>query len=178
VKGVTQEVIAEVRHRANIVDIISETVVLKKAGKEYRGLCPFHNEKSGSFYVNPDKGIFKCFGCNEGGDVFAFLQKAKGTDFIDTVRNLAERYGVRLVESVEEKQHYDRRAQFFALNEAACTYFTQLLQDPADGATARKYLEGRGITDCQSFQAWVRAQFLGWAAALFAQHHEGVGSHP
>jgi len=147
VKGVTPEVIAEVRHRANIVDIISETVVLKKAGKEYRGLCPFHNEKSGSFYVNPDKGIFKCFGCGEGGDVFAFLQKAKGNDFIDTVRDLANRYGIRLVETVEEKQHYDRRAQFFSLNEAACNYFVQLLQDPVDGATARKYLEGRGISD-------------------------------
>lgn len=146
-KGVTPEVIAEVRHRANIVDIISETVVLKKAGKEYRGLCPFHNEKSGSFYVNPDKGIFKCFGCGEGGDVFAFLQKAKGNDFIDTVRDLANRYGIRLVETVEEKQHYDRRAQFFSLNEAACNYFSQLLQDPVDGATARKYLEGRGISD-------------------------------
>lgn len=146
-KGVTPEVIAEVRHRANIVDIISETVVLKKAGKEYRGLCPFHNEKSGSFYVNPDKGIFKCFGCGEGGDVFAFLQKAKGNDFIDTVRDLANRYGIRLVETVEEKQHYDRRAQFFSLNEAACNYFVQLLQDPVDGATARKYLEGRGISE-------------------------------
>ncbi len=146
-KGVTTEVIAEVRQRAGIVEVISETVVLKRAGKEYRGLCPFHNEKSGSFYVNPEKGIFKCFGCGEGGDVFAFLQKAKGTDFIDTVRDLANRYGIRLVESVEEKQHYDRRAQFFALNDAACNYFTQLLQDPTDGATARRYLEGRGVTE-------------------------------
>lgn len=146
-KGVTTEVIAEVRQRAGIVEVISETVVLKKAGKEYRGLCPFHNEKSGSFYVNPEKGIFKCFGCGEGGDVFAFLQKAKGTDFIDTVRDLANRYGVRLVESVEEKQHYDRRAQFFALNDAACGYFTQLLHDPIDGAAARRYLEGRGVTE-------------------------------
>ncbi|MCC7529324.1 MAG: DNA primase [Candidatus Melainabacteria bacterium] len=146
-KGVTTEVIAEVRQRAGIVEVISETVVLKRAGKEYRGLCPFHNEKSGSFYVNPEKGIFKCFGCGEGGDVFAFLQKAKGTDFIDTVRDLANRYGVRLVESVEEKQHYDRRAQFFALNDAACNYFTELLQDPTGGATARRYLEGRGVSE-------------------------------
>ena len=146
-KGVTTEVIAEVRHRANIVDIISETVVLRKAGKEFSGRCPFHNEKSPSFYVNPEKGIFKCFGCGEGGDVFAFLQKAKGTDFIDTVRDLAGRYGIRLVETAEEKQHYDRRAQFFSLNDAACNYFVQLLNDPTDGATARRYLEGRGIAE-------------------------------
>jgi DNA primase len=147
VKGVTTEVIAEVRQRAGIVEVISETVVLQKAGKEFKGRCPFHNEKSASFYVNPEKGIFKCFGCGEGGDVFAFLQKAKGTDFLDTVRDLANRYGIRLVESAEEKQHYDRRAQFFALNDAACNYFQQLLQDPADGATARRYLEGRGISE-------------------------------
>lgn len=146
-KGVTTEVIAEVRHRANILEVISETVVLKKAGKDYKGLCPFHNEKSGSFYVSPEKGFFKCFGCGEKGDVFAFLQKAKGTDFIETVRNLAGRYGVRLVETEQEKQHYDRRSQFFALNEAACSYFSQLLNDPTDGATARKYLEGRGISE-------------------------------
>ncbi len=146
-KGVTTEVIAEVRQRAGIVEVISETVVLQKAGKEFKGRCPFHNEKSASFYVNPEKGIFKCFGCGEGGDVFAFLQKAKGTDFLDTVRDLANRYGIRLVESVEEKQHYDRRAQFFALNDATCNYFHQLLQDPADGATARRYLEGRGISE-------------------------------
>ena len=146
-KGVTTEVIAEVRQRAGIVEVISETVVLQKAGKEFKGRCPFHNEKSASFYVNPEKGIFKCFGCGEGGDVFAFLQKAKGTDFLDTVRDLANRYGIRLVESVEEKQHYDRRAQFFALNDATCNYFHQLLLDPADGATARRYLEGRGISE-------------------------------
>ncbi len=90
-KGVTTEVIAEVRQRAGIVEVISETVVLQKAGKEFKGRCPFHNEKSASFYVNPEKGIFKCFGCGEGGDVFAFLQKAKGTDFLDTVRDLANR---------------------------------------------------------------------------------------
>lgn len=146
-KGVTTEVIAEVRQRAGIVEVISETVVLQKAGKEFKGRCPFHNEKSASFYVNPEKGIFKCFGCGEGGDVFAFLQKAKGTDFLDTVRDLANRYGIRLVESAEEKQHYDRRAQFFALNDAACNYFHQLLQDPTDGATARRYLEGRGVSE-------------------------------
>lgn len=146
-KGVTTEVIAEVRHRAGILEVISETVVLKKAGKDYKGLCPFHNEKSGSFYVSPEKGFFKCFGCGEKGDVFAFLQKAKGTDFIETVRYLAGRYGVRLVETAEEKQHYDRRSQFFTLNEAACHYFVQILSDPTDGATARKYLEGRGISE-------------------------------
>ncbi|MBC7996724.1 MAG: DNA primase, partial [Leptolyngbya sp.] len=102
--NIPPEVIAEIRQRTNIVEIVSETVVLKKSGKNYSGLCPFHGEKSPSFTVTPEKGIFKCFGCGEGGDVFAFQQKAKGKDFIDTVRDLASRCGVRLVESVEEKQ--------------------------------------------------------------------------
>lgn len=146
-KGISPEVTNEVRQRANIVEVISETVMLSKKGKEFTGRCPFHNEKTPSFYVNPDKGIFKCFGCGEGGDVFAFVQKAKGINFVDTVRELANRYGVRLIETVEEKQFYDRRAQFFNLYEAACNYYVQLLKDPTDGATARKYLEGRGITD-------------------------------
>ncbi|HEY9784425.1 MAG TPA: CHC2 zinc finger domain-containing protein, partial [Candidatus Obscuribacterales bacterium] len=108
-KGVTPEVIAEVRARASILEVVSDIVVLKRTGKEHKGLCPFHQEKTPSFHVNPEKGIFKCFGCGEGGDVFAFLQKAKGLDFLDSVRDLAQKYGVPLVETVEEKQHFDRR---------------------------------------------------------------------
>ncbi|HEY9870782.1 MAG TPA: CHC2 zinc finger domain-containing protein, partial [Candidatus Obscuribacterales bacterium] len=82
-KGITSEVIAEVRSRASLLEVVSEQVVLKRAGKEHRGLCPFHAEKTPSFHVNPDKGIYKCFGCGEGGDVFAFVQKVKGLDFLD-----------------------------------------------------------------------------------------------
>ncbi len=70
---VTPEVIAEVRQRAGILEIISEVVVLKRSGKEHKGCCPFHGEKTPSFYVNPDKGIFKCFGCGEGGDVLSLI---------------------------------------------------------------------------------------------------------
>lgn len=145
--NIPTEVIAEIRQRTNIVEIISETVVLKKAGKNYSGLCPFHGEKSPSFSVNAEKGFFKCFGCGEKGDVFAFQQKVTGKDFVDTVRDLASRCGVRLVESVEEKQFYDRRAQIYSLYEAAANYYQQLLKDPTEGAVARAYLEKRGITD-------------------------------
>lgn len=146
-KGVTPEVIAEVRARAGILEVVSEVVVLKRAGKEHKGLCPFHQEKSPSFHVNPDKGIFKCFGCGEGGDVFAFVQKAKGLDFLDSVRELAHKYGIRLVETVEEKQHYDRRSTIINLYQLACDYYSRLLDDPQEGLTARRYLESRGIGD-------------------------------
>lgn len=145
-KGVTSEVIAEVRMRAGILEVISETVVLKRTGKEYKGLCPFHGEKSPSFHVNPDKGIFKCFGCGEGGDVFAFVQKTKGLDFIDSVRELARKYGVKLAESVEDRKEYDRRSQILMLYQQASEYYIRLLKDPSEGAFARKYLQERGLS--------------------------------
>lgn len=145
-KGVTSEVIAEVRMRAGILEVISETVVLKRAGKDYKGLCPFHGEKTPSFHVNAEKGIFKCFGCGEGGDVFAFVQKTKGLEFIDSVRELARKYGVKLAESVEDRKEYDRRSQILMLYQQASEYYLRLLRDPVEGAFARKYLEDRGLS--------------------------------
>jgi DNA primase len=109
-KGVTPEVIAEVRRRASMVDVIAEEVMLKKAGKDYKGLCPFHCEKSPSFFVSTEKGIFKCFGCGECGDIFTFLQKRKGLDFIDAVSELALRYGVPLEQRFEQEPAYDGRS--------------------------------------------------------------------
>ncbi|MFA6208512.1 MAG: DNA primase [Candidatus Obscuribacterales bacterium] len=143
----TPEVIAEVRMRASILEVISETVVLKRAGKEYRGLCPFHDEKSPSFNVNPDKGIFKCFGCNEGGDVFAFVQRKKGINFIETVRELARKYGVQLVETESERKEYDRRSQILMLYQQASEYYIRLLKDPQEGIIPRKYLADRGLSE-------------------------------
>jgi len=146
-KGVTKEVIAEVRMQANILEVVSETVVLKRAGANYRGLCPFHAEKSPSFNVSPDKGFFKCFGCGEQGDVYAFVQKAKGLTFIDAVRDLAHKYGVKLAESSEERQEYDRRSQILLLYQQASEYYIRLLQDPHEGLIGRKYLVDRGLSD-------------------------------
>lgn len=145
-KGVTSEVIADVRSRASILEVISETVVLKRTGKEHKGLCPFHGEKTPSFHVNPEKGIFKCFGCGEGGDVFAFIQKLKNVDFIESVRVLAHKYGVRLVESEEERREYDKRTHVLLLCQQACEYFSRMLEDPTEGVVAREYLAKRGVT--------------------------------
>lgn len=146
-KGVTSEVIADVRQRADIVEIVSDVVVLKRAGKLFKGLCPFHNEKTPSFHVNPERGIFICFGCNERGDVFAFVQKTKGLGFIDAVRDLAHKYGVQLVETTEDRREYDRRAMFLMLYQQANEYFRKLLHDPTQGLQARDYLYRRGVTD-------------------------------
>lgn len=146
-KGVTKEVLAEVRARASIVDVVAETVVLKRAGKDYKGLCPFHKEKSPSFTVNADKGIFKCFGCGEAGDVFTYVQKVRGLDFPDSVRELANRYGVQLVESEEQRQEQDKRSLVRKVYEEACLFYQGLLKDPHEGLIARDYLHARGIDD-------------------------------
>ena len=144
-KGVTSEVISEVRNRAKIIEVISELVVLKRAGKDFKGLCPFHSEKSPSFFVNAEKGIFKCFGCGEGGDVFSFVQKTKRLDFVDAVRDLAQKTGVQLVENQADQAEYDRRSALLMLYQQSAEYFAHLLEDPHQGAAARDYLERRGL---------------------------------
>src|SRR5438105_6098553 len=92
----------EVRARADLVDVIGELVPLKKAGKEWKACCPFHEERTPSFYVVPAKGFFKCFGCGESGDVFSFLMKRLGMDFVDAVRYVAARSGVEIREVSRE----------------------------------------------------------------------------
>lgn len=146
-KSVNTEVISEVRNKARIVDIVSELVVLKRAGKDYKGLCPFHNEKSPSFFVNPEKGIFKCFGCNEGGDVFSFVQKTKKIGFIESVKELAQKYGVQLIETAEDQSAYDKRSTMLMLYQQAAEFYHRLLLDDKEGQFARDYLHKRGIDD-------------------------------
>jgi DNA primase len=146
-KGVTTEVISEVRSRADILEVVSEVVVLKRTGKAHKGLCPFHPEKTPSFNVTPERGIYKCFGCGEAGDVFAFVQKVKGLNFLDAVRELAHKYGVQLVETETDRKEYDRRSLFLMLYQQACEYYRHLLKDPREGQMAREYLERRGITE-------------------------------
>lgn len=146
-KGVTPDVIADVRARANLLEVVSDVVTLKRSGKEYVGLCPFHADRKPSFFVNPDKGIYKCFACGEGGDIFQFVRKTKRLEFYDAVRDLAQRYGVPLVETEVDKRESDRRSLFLLLCEQACNYFHKLLLDSREGEAARQYLKQRGITD-------------------------------
>ncbi|MBZ0186707.1 MAG: DNA primase, partial [Candidatus Obscuribacterales bacterium] len=108
---------------------------------------PFHKEKSPSFHVNPEKGIFKCFGCGEGGDVFAFVQKIKGMGFVDAVRDLAHKYGVTLVETEEDRKEYDKKSAMRLLYEQTAMFFQKMLNDASEGALARKYLIDRGMNE-------------------------------
>ena len=91
-----QDQVEEIKSKTDIVAVIGEHIELKKAGRNFKAVCPFHNEKLPSFYVSPELQIFKCFGCHEGGDVIAFLQKYEGLDFQEALKVLADRAGIKL----------------------------------------------------------------------------------
>lgn len=143
---VSNHTIEEIRNKTNIVDIIETVVRLKKRGKNYQGLCPFHNEKTPSFNVNPEKQIYKCFGCGKGGDVFTFLVEYKKISFGDAIRELADRLGIKLeFENAGDKTKLSERDEFYELNSAIGRYFYDLLMKHPDARIARDYLQSRGI---------------------------------
>lgn len=140
----------EIKQRVDIVDLVSQYVTLKRAGRTYMALCPFHSERTPSFHVDPARQSWHCFGaCGTGGDIFAFVMKKDGVEFRDALRTLAERAGVAL-ESRRDPQEDTRRARMYDLNEAASAYFHAMLQSTegpyAEKAqVARDYLAERGI---------------------------------
>lgn len=145
--SIPDDKIEEIRRRADIASLIGEYVTLKKAGRNYLGLCPFHQEKTPSFTVSPDKQMFYCFGCSEGGNVFSFLMKLNHLSFPEAVRHLAKKMGVIIPErtmSREEKERYSLTEQIRRVNELAAVFFTTTLQSPV-GEGAREYLRNRGI---------------------------------
>jgi DNA primase len=149
--------IAEIKSRLDVVDVISQKVMLKKAGQTFKGLCPFHAEKTPSFVVFPDKGNYHCFGCGANGDVVTFVMKTENLDFADALRILAARAGVELTTRPSEDSAQRRRTQLAELLELSALYFQQALRRP-DAQAARDYLDGRGIS------ATTIDQFrLGWA---------------
>jgi len=139
----------EIRSRADIVQVIGERIPLKKSGQNFKGLCPFHAEKTPSFMVHPEKQIYHCFGCGEGGDLFSFLMKHDGIDFVEAVDKLAERYGVVLKkEKPGEKVARGEKDLFYRVNRLAFRFFyDSLVGDSSDreGQRGREYLEKRGI---------------------------------
>ena len=139
---IPDRVIEEIRERAEIVQVVGRHVNLKKSGSRYWGLCPFHSEKTPSFQVHPDKQIFHCFGCGEGGDVFSFRMRHDGTDFLDTVRALAAEFGVQIPSTGAASE--GRTGPLYSLNDLALGYFRKSLRSPA-GARARAYLQERGV---------------------------------
>jgi DNA primase len=124
---IPEDKISEIKDAADIVDIVSEAVLLKKAGKNFIGLCPFHTEKTPSFTVSPDKQIFYCFGCGTGGNVFSFLMKQEGLSFPETARRLAKRYGIDLPIkplSADQKKKISEREGLLDINRRAMDFFS------------------------------------------------------
>ena len=145
----SEEIIEEVRSRNDIVDVVGQYVSLKRAGANYVGLCPFHNEKSPSFSVSASKQMFYCFGCRVGGNVFSFLMKYDNLTFGEAVRSLAERGGVKLPEEDESpaaRRERDMRATLFEINKEAAKYYVYQLKQPS-GAKGLAYFKDRALSD-------------------------------
>jgi DNA primase len=143
-----QSFIDDVRAAADIVTVISDYVSLRKMGAAYKGLCPFHGEKTPSFNVNRDRGFFHCFGCGVGGDVFKFIELQEKVGFTDAVRQLAQRFGIPIPELEADEQGRESAAEREALlkiHEVAALYFREQLEAPG-GARVRDYLKNRGLT--------------------------------
>jgi len=147
-----QRFIDDLKQQADIVVVIQDYVSLKKTGANYKGLCPFHGEKTPSFQVNRDKGFFHCFGCGVGGDVFKFLELHEKIGFAEAVKLLAQRFGVALPEMEhddEQRANAAERETLLKIHEAAAAWFRQQLASNA-GTRIRRQIENRGVNEATS----------------------------
>ena len=178
---ISEEKIAEIRERVPIAEVVGNYVALKKSGNSLRGLCPFHNEKTPSFYVHPSRGFYHCFGCKASGDIFSFLMHVEGKTFPEVVRDLAEQTGVQLpvydpqreAEFQRSKKQSDRLA---SLMEQATEFYCAQLQEHPDGIIARKELSDRGISEESARQFRLGYAPHGWDS--LAGFVERAGASP
>ena len=145
--AISDDDIERVRAATSIVDVVRESVALRKTGRNWVGLCPFHAEKSGSFNVREETGRYKCFGCQAGGDVFKFVQEIEHVEFVAAVEKLAARAGITLTyTSGGESQDRQRRKKLVSAMEAAVEWYHQRLLTSPEARTARDYLRDRGLS--------------------------------
>lgn len=177
---IPEDIVEDIRIRADIVEIISEYVSLQRKGKNYLGLCPFHSEKTPSFTVTPDKQMFYCFGCHTGGNVFHFLMKKENWTFPEMLEHLAHKYGIILPEkelSPREKELQARRHRWEEIHEWATAYFHDILLNRPEGELGRQYFAKRGV-DPDTMKAfrlgYAPARWDGLIEALSAR---GVSPH-
>ncbi len=150
---IPEDVISQIRDAANIREVIGMHVQLKKAGQSWKGLCPFHGEKTPSFNVSEHKQSFYCFGCHKKGDVFSFVMEIEGKSFVEAAEQLATRYGVvvpRVEESPELRKMRGERVAMLDVNKLAAAFFRATLADAARGEVGRAYLAKRGVGDAIS----------------------------
>lgn len=134
-----------VKEAIDIVAVIGRSIQLKKAGRNFLGLCPFHGEHSPSFNVNPERQIFKCFGCNEGGDVISFVMKREGLSFAEALKVLADEAGITLTQLSKNKAQYDVEDRLYSLLELSAKFYHHLLIEHNIGSPGREYIERRGF---------------------------------
>lgn len=139
--------IEEVKSRTNIIDLIGAHVTLKKAGRHFKGLCPFHSEKTPSFIVSPERQSWKCFGCGKGGSVIDFVMENERVDFVEALETLAEKVGVKLERRTGDTPEAKLKERIYEANHLASEYYHFLLTKHAIGEHARAYLKTRGVTD-------------------------------
>ena len=137
-----------IKEKLDIADIVGSYIKLEKAGQNFKGKCPFHNEKTPSFFISPDRGTYYCFGCGAKGDIFTFVQEFEGLDFRGALKNLALRAGVELEkENPVERSEKDR---LYSVLSQAVFFFQKKLDENPD---AKKYLLGRGLTE-ETIKEW------------------------
>ncbi|MFI5047081.1 MAG: DNA primase [Acidimicrobiia bacterium] len=157
--GIVDDDVARVRDATDLVALAGEHLALKRVGKNYVGLCPFHAEKTPSFNVNPETGRYKCFGCDASGDAITFVREVEHLDFVDAVERLATRAGITLrYDSNAVTKDRGRRDRLVAVVDAAIAFYEQLLLEAAEGGTARRYLRSRGFDGDAA-----RRFHLGWS---------------
>ncbi|MEO6462302.1 MAG: DNA primase, partial [Candidatus Eisenbacteria bacterium] len=161
-----EETIERIREAAGLIELIGTGVALRKVGQTWKGLCPFHQEKTPSFTVNPERQAYHCFGCGAGGDCFRYVMETEKLSFVEAVQALAERFGVALPQPAEEEQH---GRVYLALEEAA-TFYRRALEDPEAGRAAREYLAARGLAG-----ATLEAYGVGLAPAGWDQLAQRLG---
>jgi DNA primase len=154
--------IEEIKNRLDIIDVISDYVKLDKAGTNYRGLCPFHKEKTPSFMVSQPKQIYHCFGCASGGDMFEFIKQIEGVEFYDALRILARKAGVELKMNKEWAQEKTERQKILEVLEQATKFFEYYLENSSNGKKAKEYLKHRGFKD-ETIKEWR----IGYAPATY-----------
>lgn len=145
---IPENILNEIQDRCDIVEIISSYIPLKTAGRNFKAVCPFHHEKTPSFVVSPDKQIYHCFGCNSGGNVFNFIRQYEKIDFIETVKMLAQKTGVKLPERKAQDNEEDSLVStIYSINDIACNYYTNLLEKSQGASKIRRYIEKRGLEE-------------------------------
>lgn len=169
---IPDQLVEEIRARADLVEMIAEVTPLKRSGRTFRGPCPLHGGKGPNFSVDPARNIFKCFVCGESGDLFSFPMKRFGMSFVEAIRWVADRVGIEIPAGGEEEHREDPHNPLLEANAFAAAFFRERLLDAREGEGAREYLAGRGLTPelCERFG-------IGWAPENWSDLATAAAAH-